>query len=79
MTIAFLLGGVAAATYFTLAADNNVNKDNKKDKFFATQVEKGENYSMKQLDSLTAASNIKFTRRNAVDYSVIDTTAFKKL
>jgi len=79
ITIAFLLGGIAAVTYFTLTADNNANKNNKKDSFYVVQVEKMEFYSMKELDSLTAASNSKFTRMNAVDYSVIDTTAFKKM
>ncbi|MGA7837921.1 MAG: hypothetical protein WB996_08135 [Ignavibacteriaceae bacterium] len=79
MTIAFLLGGIAAVTYFTLTADNNVDKNNKKDSFYVVQAEKKKLYSMQDLDSLTAASNSKFTRRNAVDYSVIDTTAFKKM
>lgn len=81
MTLAFLLGGIAAVTYFTLTADNNnINKKNyKKDQLFVVDGDKPRFYTMKELDSLTAASNRRFTSRNAVDYSVIDTTAFKKM
>ncbi|MGA7837236.1 MAG: hypothetical protein WB996_04670 [Ignavibacteriaceae bacterium] len=79
MTIAFLLGGIAAVTYFNFTADSNYVNNKKKDQFYLAQVEKNKSFSMKELDSLTAASNQGFTSRNAVDYSVIDTTAFKKM
>lgn len=80
MTLGFLLGGIAAVTYFTLTADNNLDKkNNKKDEFFVTRAEKQKFYTMKEIDSLTAASNRKFTSRNAVEYVVIDTTAFRKM
>ena len=81
MTLAFLLGGIAAVTYFTLLTDNNNmnKKNNRKDELFVVKAEKQRFYTMKELDSLTAASNRKFTSRNAVDYAIIDTTAFKKM
>lgn len=81
MTMAFLLGGIAAVTYFTLTADNdNLNQKNKsKDDLFIAKADVQKFYTMKELDSLTAASNHKFTSRNAVDYSIIDTTVIKKM
>lgn len=80
MTLGFLLGGIAAVTYFTLTADNNLDKkNNKKNEFYVTRADKQKFYSMQEIDSLTAASNRRFTSMNAVEYTLIDTTAFRKM
>ncbi len=71
-SISFLLGGIAAITYFTFFADNNAiqNKPVKNQVRYVTEAQAYNDYTMKQLDSLTAASNYKFTKMNAVDHSV---------
>ena len=71
-SISFLLGGIAAITYFTFFADynNSQTKVVKSNVRYVTESQAYNDYTMKQLDSLTAASNNRFTRRNAVDHSV---------
>ena len=81
MTVAFLLGGIAAVSYYTFTGENakaNKRIERKDDRFVLG--EKNLKYdSMKELDSLTAADNHRFTSKNAVEYSVVDTTDLRRM
>ena len=85
-SIAFLLGGIAAVTYFSLFAPqhNDELNGNKQANYVSVSGNKyisvSQEYNkepMKQIDSLTARSNEKFTRRNAIDHS--SPVSFKQL
>ena len=71
-SIIFLLGGIALVTYLTCFNGNNgVNYAEQFEKSrlrYITKADKGYAYTIKQLDSLTAADNYKFTKANAVDH-----------
>ncbi len=74
-SLSFLLGGIAAITYFTFFGGINSTpaKVVKNQVRYVTEAQAYNDYTMKQLDSLTAASNYRFTKRNAVDHSVTAT------
>lgn len=69
LSIAFLLGGITAVTYFTLFVQEHKDATTvtSEAKYVSVSAQYNE-YPMKHLDSLTARSNEKFTRRNAVNH-----------
>ena len=68
LSVAFLLGGIIAVAYFTFFSGTNVENDKNVNIRAKYTMSVGENnyYSIKTIDSLTAATNYPVTVRNKV-------------
>lgn len=69
ISILFLIGGTALVTYFTLSPETPVKKGHAEiSKLLYTPKSEFDNlYSIKQIDSLTAADNYWFTKPGALN------------
>ena len=72
-SLLFLFGALALVTYLTCSPNNSISKSStyKMSAIFLKYTVKSQDFdltSIKQLDSLSAASNYYFTKINATEY-----------
>lgn len=73
-TIIFLIGSVALVTYFTFLSPSAIekNKNRISSLRYMKKAETRFNYSINQLDSLSAANNYWFTKENAESHPLYE-------